>query len=621
MHFTPDEEEIIYELAAQLTGTNQESRSRRDVIVTNIARRLAATRSRDLDSYLSLTERSDSEFDELISALTIHTTSWFREFPHFELVEERIREEFSLFTTRPFRLLCPACSTGQEVYSFALLLEHMRQLFTGFDYQIVGSDIDPVSIRKARDAVYPIREVQDIPEHYRKHLLSGSGASAGLFAMSEPIRSRCSFKVCDLREVKRDGSLGYDQIICRNVLIYFKTENIKTIVEQLSNLLEPGGIVCVGHSEALDPTDHNMNSVGKACYRKPGKPNLSGKGKAHRVLVIDDSLTVRKTLLQLFPSDEFSISEAASAEEATEVLKKREVDLITLDLNLPGLDGASWLKMQRSKGLRVPVIVLSGASPEEALGVLGALENGAQDFIEKNVLRGSKEDLLARIRSMIESYHQRGKSKAPQKAAPPQNVKLTRPDLIVIGASTGGTEVLSKLMKSFSKQSPPVLIVQHITPSFAKPFAERIAEVSGLRLVTPVTGAKIENGCLYMAFSDQHIEVRERNDSLVLGVSESMPVNRHKPSVDVLFQSVAAINGINVLAALLTGMGADGAAGLLALRQKGAITMAQDEHSSIVFGMPKEAIRLGAAQFVEPPDKIRSLIDQALSAKSARSSK
>lgn len=188
-----------------------------------------------------------------------------------------------------------------------------------------------------------------------------------------------------------------------------------------------------------------------------------------------------------------------------------------------------------------------------------------------------------------------------------------RPGIIVIGASTGGTEVLIKMLQSMPKPCPPVAVVQHIALSFEKAFAERLAQSAGLTLARPDHGVTLLPNHLYMAWDDYHITVKQRADEYALAIVRTNAVHGVRPSVDILFQSAAKCQHSPIAAILLTGMGKDGAAGLSDLRNGGAMTFVQDEASSTVFGMPREAILRGAAGFIGNPQQIRQQLNIILS--------
>lgn len=602
-----EEIQIVYDLAEKLTGSTQSGSRRKSVLVQNVIRRMQFLNIRSLGQYLERANRSSEEFAHLISALTIHTTSWFREVDHFSAIETELLGNAS-FLQRKIRVLSVACSTGKEVYSLALHFELMKEKHPKFDYEIIGIDIDPISVAEARKAIYRGDELSDIPRPYHRHVLVGKGPTQGLFTFSKTIRDRCSFQASDLRDVRgtflRSGFTPFDLIICRNVLIYFSEQAIRGIIGDLVSLLGPQAILCLGHSEIIDGSAHGLTGLPHALYRKDNRSSPQKR----KALVVDDSTTARTVMTALLSDAGFSVSAVESAAEASTFLKTSTVDFCTLDLNMPGMDGTTWLKNQRASGWRVPVVIVSDCSINDAPAVLGALETGAQDYIEKQDVHKNRQDVIERIKAIGDNAFPKPTPSASttikhQKCSP------SAPDLIVIGASTGGTEAITKLLRHMPSSMPPIMVVQHITPHFAEAFAERLAATSTLTLGKPESNTELKPGHFYMALGDYHISVKKQGSRLVLQQSHADPVNRHRPSVDFLFQS-AATTGMKIAAILLTGMGQDGARGLLSLKNAGACTMAQSEESSVVFGMPKEAIRLGAAIFVGDIDGIRGELDR-----------
>lgn len=604
---SPEETQIIYDLAEKLTGSTQSGNRRKSVLVQNVMRRMQLLDIKTLSQYLSLANQSTEEFAHLISALTIHTTSWFREVDHFAAIEAELLGNESF--RRKIRVLSVACSTGKEVYSLALHFELLKEKFPGLDYEIMGIDIDPISITEARKAIYRADELSGIPRPYHPHILVGKGRTDGLFTFSKTIRERCSFQASDLRDVRttflRPGVIPFDLIICRNVLIYFSEQAVRGIITDLTALLSPQAILCLGHSEVIDGSSYGLTGLPHALYRKE---NQSSR-KQREALVVDDSATARMVMTALLHEAGFSVSAVSSAAEATTFLKTSTVDFCTLDLNMPGMDGTTWLKNQRAAGWRVPVVIASDCSIHDAPTVLGALETGAQDYIEKQDIHKRRQDVIDRIKAIGDKATPRSELLVPVQIATKRSCSPTAPDLIVIGASTGGTEAVTKLLRNMSPTTPPVLVVQHITPHFAEAFAERLAETSMLILGKPEKNTELMPGHIYMALGDYHISVRKQGSKLVCYRSDDEPVNRHRPSVDFLFHAAANL-GVKVAAILLTGMGQDGAKGLLSLKNSGACTMAQNEESSVVFGMPKEAIRLGAAAFIGDIEAIRGELDR-----------
>ncbi len=615
--FSRDEEEIIYKLAEQLTGSTQKGSSRKTVLVQNVARRVQTVGSKSLAAYLDYAARHRGEYAQLISALTIHFTSWFREAEHFELV---FREAMVTHDAGEIlRVLCAACSTGEEVYSLALFLEAKRQSHLIRDYEIFGTDIDGVSVATAEKAIYPAARIAEIPLMYRPYLLTGSGKTEGLFTLDREIRQRTHFKQGDLRVLPAPGADGqlkpYTAILCRNVLIYFDAKGVQAVVKTLVQQLRPGGILCLGHSETVDAAAFKLEAKGRSLYKRPFSAEQSGDGpNMARVLVVDDSAVIRKVMVSLLTRAGFATESVDSAASATRTLKEKTFDLITLDLNMPEQDGASWLRMQRSTGMRIPVVIVSDAAVSAAEEVLGALTSGAQDYIEKRELNESPQKLGDRLKA-IAGQHIKNRSQPRSKGAQVKKGewKKTRPDLILVGASTGGTEALIELLRMMPLNCPPVLVVQHITPAFSLAYAQRLAQAAGLKLGKSTQDTPLETGHLYMAQGDYHIGVKKGGiTGWRLDLSYGPAEHSVRPAIDYLFRSGVQTKGKSI-AVLLTGMGKDGALGLRDLKNSGCLTMAQDESSCVVYGMPREAADLDAVQLIGDLKTLRQEIDQCLS--------
>lgn len=479
---TNDDHDLIFALARKWVGTFQEGLHRHPILIANVERRMEALGLKSFQSYLSRVEQSATERRHFVSALTIHTTRFFREKWHFDDLRQRALQHAQGGSKKsgPFRFWSAACSSGQELYSAAFVLEEVRQSQAGFDYRLMGSDIDPISLENARKAVYPIKMLSEIADNFHKFILPGRKQVSHLFAISAPILERCSFQVHNLlNQINLQNN--FQQIFCRNVLIYFEQDAIKKITKNLFQSLDQGGVLTLGHCEHLNHLDEGIEAGKHSCYFKTEKSKIQPR-----------------------------LAEGAQIN----VLKYSDV------------------KMRPHGG---------------------------------------------------------------------------RPDAILLGASTGGTEALIQMMAGLPATSPPIVVVQHIGPAFLEIFAQRLAECSNLKLGNFRSGEVLQAGTLYMALTQTHISIKQSGNLLKI-----FPVNgpaRHGqiPSVDILFESAAKTRS-HFLAFLLTGMGRDGAEGLALLRKLGAHTCAQNEDSSAVFGMPKEAIALNAAQSIGDLSSLRKIL-------------
>jgi two-component system chemotaxis response regulator CheB len=606
-----EDRDFVFLLIERVTGTSQQGVYRREVLAANVERRIRYVGAQSLRAYLMYAMKDPSEEELLISALTIHTTSWFRETPHFHKFEAIIRQKIIDQKLTSVRVLCAACSTGEEAYSIAFTLEHIRKAFPGFEYHVHGTDIDPLSVAEAIRGIYGEVAFSLIPEPYREFCLVGTGAKRGFFAPSREVRSRCSFAVADIRTLGGEHRDSFDCIFCRNVLIYFKPEDIGTLVRGLLNALRVDGTLILGHSEAIDAGRYGIRFLGDSTYskRRSFTEGATRDEGICRVLVVDDSPVARKALERSLERGGIRTFSVASADEASEFLERNSVDVITLDVTMPGLDGPTWLNSRRLAGLGIPVVIVSESGPAQASAILGALENGAQDYIEKSTINGP--DFPDKIIAISKSYRpQDARPLSGRRAALARTVVSREcPDIILIGASTGGTEAVMRLLESMPPHSPPIIVVQHTSSYFARAFAHRVAQNAHLQVGICAEGTLLEPGHIYVADDHRHIGVGGRRGRLSIMRSDGPPINRHRPSVDFLFKSAAVLGNVRVSAILLTGMGADGAQGMKELHDRGANTFCQDERSCVVFGMPREAIALGAADIVANPDEIRQHIE------------
>lgn len=338
-----------------------------------------------------------------------------------------------------------------------------------------------------------------------------------------------------------------------------------------------------------------------------------------RVLIVDDSKPVRMLLRRMLESDNrFDIAgEAADASEARSLMRKSPPDVVTLDIRMPGIDGITFLQSYMNE-TPIPTVMISSLNPLESGEVFRALECGAFDYIQKPSLADFAEradDLRALL---FEAARARGHvanlvavRNLGKEMSDLQESTLQK-SLIAIGASTGGTEAIREVLVRLPERVPPIVIVQHIPGAFSGPFADRLNQLSDVRVLEAHDGMPIEPRTAYVAPGGRHLELVQKGPQLVTRLTDAPPVNRFRPSVDVLFQSVARLQGRRLVAALLTGMGSDGAEGMLELRKRGAFTIAQDEQSAVVDGMPRAARELGAACEVAPLERIAATILRAL---------
>ncbi len=341
-----------------------------------------------------------------------------------------------------------------------------------------------------------------------------------------------------------------------------------------------------------------------------------------KVLIVDDSALVRKVLTEIFNSDA-GFEVVGTAQDpyiARDKIKQLDPDVLTLDVEMPRMDGVTFL--QNLMRLRpMPVVMISSLTEQGADITFQALESGAIDFISKpkiSVAEGLEDyasEILEKVRSaasvnvtpISDRIIKRNSSDAIKTVDPKLSADVvlskssgarrfkTTDKIIAIGASTGGTEAIRDVLELMPADAPGIVISQHIPAAFSGPFSRRMDGVSAMRVFEATDGQQILPGHVYIAPGSHHLIVERSGARYICRLNDGPPVNRHKPSVDVMFRSVAQNVGPNAIGVLLTGMGDDGAKGLLELKDNGAPTLIQDEKTSVVWGMPGEAAKLGAA--------------------------
>ena len=361
-----------------------------------------------------------------------------------------------------------------------------------------------------------------------------------------------------------------------------------------------------------------------------------------RVLVIDDSALIRKILTEVLSSSPEIEVVGAAADPliAREMIKQLNPDVLTLDIEMPHMDGITFLSnLMRLRP--TPVVMISTLTEHGAEATLNALALGAVDFIAKpkvdvvNTLNEYAEEIISKVivaaQAKVGAVHDRAiKLKSSVTTIPEVSEKhsvdvILKPEpikthihptstnkIIALGASTGGTEAIKTVVKGFSADTPPILITQHLPAAFSESFVRHIDLVTAMSACIPKHGQVVESGNIYLSPGDRHMLVVREGGKYIIHLSDGLPVNRHKPAVDVLFRSVSQCAGANAIGVLLTGMGADGAMGMKEMHDAGAKTVIQDEQSSVVWGMPGAAFKLGCTDYVvsleEVSNKVLSLV-------------
>ncbi len=329
-----------------------------------------------------------------------------------------------------------------------------------------------------------------------------------------------------------------------------------------------------------------------------------------KVLIVDDSALIRSMLTEIVnrQPDMIAVGAAPDPYVAREMIRSLNPDVLTLDVEMPKMDGIEFLeKLMRLRPM--PVVMVSTMTEKGALVTLRALELGAVDFVAKpkldvvHGLQAGAQEILDKIRmaagARVRQRPAAGAAPAPRALAAVGTSAGTE-KLLIIGASTGGTEAIKEVLMPMPPDAPGILIAQHMPAGFTRSFADRLNTLCRIQVKEAEDGERVLPGHAYIAPGDRHLLVRRSGANYVTSLTSDELVNRHRPSVEVLFRSAAQCVGSNAIGVMLTGMGRDGAAGMLEMKEAGAINIAQDEASCVVFGMPKEAIAAGGVDEVLP---------------------
>jgi two-component system, chemotaxis family, protein-glutamate methylesterase/glutaminase len=326
-----------------------------------------------------------------------------------------------------------------------------------------------------------------------------------------------------------------------------------------------------------------------------------------RVIIVDDSAVVRQVLARELGKSGTDIEVVAVAQDpyiARDKIVQLKPDVVLLDIEMPRMDGVTFLR-KIMEHFPLPVIMVSSLTPKGSALAMEALEAGAFDVLCKPHASYDVGDLTT---DLIERIHAAAHIKPeflvkktprlhPQKSL---SITQTTHKIIAIGSSTGGTEALKELFEVFPMESPAIIMVQHMPEHFTKSFADRLNSISAMEIREAVNGDSVSPHVALLAPGGKHMCLRRSGARYYVEVLDGPLVSRHKPSVDVLFKSVAKIAGKNAVGVILTGMGSDGAQGMLAMKEAGAVNIAQDEKSCVVYGMPKEAVKLGGVDHILP---------------------
>ncbi len=524
----------VIEVVGQEIGLAFTDKSR-SMVESRLQSRLIQLRLSGPEDYMAYLKANwEKEFDELIAMLTTHHTYFYREPIHFEILERelpRLVSDVKNRGGRRIRVLSAACSYGQEAYSIAMVLHHhLAQLGNPVDFEVLGIDVDKHSIAKAKEGVYKKTDLDQTPLVYIKnHWAPGKGAVSDLVKARKTIRDRCRFRTGNLLKLDQDRFLGvYDIVFCRNVFIYFQNEQIENTVKQIRNHMEDEGLFITGLSEPIDYERLGFKTKGSTSYFKTNKiekpsvtkdladryaPKVSEPKKGPiKVFAIDDSKTVLKILQKIIStSKDFEwAGSALSAKEAIETLKTTDVDVITLDIHMPEIDGLTFLARHHNTR-KTPVVMISSAKRDDAQLALRALELGASDFVEKPTIHNldkKTEEILTKVKTAHRIKASNSLSRLSYDRKHSRSNKMSSIDnkMVIFSCSLNSKDKVFKELRKFSRPHPPILILfdeaNFLIPELAEKWAKRL----GSPISQWQASSKFTENSIFVASMSQFME-------------------------------------------------------------------------------------------------------------------
>lgn len=539
--------EIVSKESGNILGPAQQS-----MVMSRLKKRMMTLGTETpKDYYEYLTKYYKKESSQLISMLTTHHTYFFREFTHFEFLLKNLDSIVARVKARgdnKVRVLSAACSRGQEVYSLGMFLDHHLKNYPGMKYEIVGTDIDPESVKIAQNGVYRYREIKSIPSIYLTgNWMRGSGEISKFAKVNANIKDNCSFGVMNLLAPEKFiGGQKFDVIFCRNVFIYFDQASIERIVTNFSKFLHKEAIFITGISESLKHTKLEFQTLAPSVYclepakkveeRKPSRLSLVEDKPAPRVspiaktpiipkpikmLIVDDSSSVVKLLSKIFEKDEdFEVvGTAMNGLEAQEFLKTNKVDAMTLDIHMPEMDGVEYLKKNYRAG-HPNVVVVSSASREDTRYAQETLNNGACDFVEKPALNNLKER-AEEIKNKIKmSFLNSAPAVTKVDRSFQKSFDIKSPETkarFFVGSFSDKKKIISSLGELRGNQ-PPVFLFFEGNGNFLEMIGEEFKSVSNIEVYD--SSKTVESNAVYICDFKEHFgEINKKTSSFKKSMS------------------------------------------------------------------------------------------------------
>jgi two-component system chemotaxis response regulator CheB len=606
----------VLELMSHLTGMELSNKNKK-ALINRIKKRhkvLGLDNSKDYFEYFK--ERVIEEVDYLTSSLTTHTTYFLREPSQMDFLYKTVYP--TLMKNKVVNIWSAACSTGEEVYSIAItILEYLESNNASENdikkIKIIGTDIDPNSIAYAKNGVYTKEQVSNLEASLLDRFFDkGSGELEGYYRVKDELHAMCEFRNINLISDPYPV-VAFDIIFARHVLMYFNSQAQKSILKRLLSKLKPGGHLCLSFSESSLGELIDLKMVYTSVFSDSEikeKKTIQHKPNAKRVIIVDDSPYVVKKISSILGQDpRFTVvGKASNPIEAMAIMENTQVDLMTLDINMPVMDGLTYLDQIVRENPKHPfVVIISSVDLSSAEKYVDLSNLPEHEFIEKPHNK-NWDSFEENIREVCYSVFNRDVIFQKQKTMTDKkyityNHKKSHRDLIIIGSSTGGVDALSYVLPQLPANTPPIIVAQHMPRLFTSSLAKRMNDISKPKVLEASEDLFLEYGCVYICPGGRNTELMAKGDKISFTITDGKG-QMYTPSVNRLFySSLSFVDRFNLYGIILTGMGDDGALGMKELRIHGGFTLAQDESTSVVYGMPKMAVELGGV------DKVSELSD------------
>jgi len=555
MLFSREDHLRLASIIREETGNNVQEKNL-SMIESRLKSRMMKLGLESLPAYWDYFSSHESEERQVLQGLmTTHYTYFFREYSHFEAMEawidgnaERLKSSF-LASRQPFKVWSAACSRGQEVYSLAMFLDaHLTKKY-GVTFNILGTDIDPESVKYAQNGVYPLKEVNTIPQQYLSgYWRRGTGTIKEFAAFHPRLRECIRFSTLNLFDLQR-GAVPeiFDIILARNVFIYFSEPDVQTIAKELEKRLANDALFISGVSEALRFDGWTLPSIATTVYEKSNQPkqvqNNQGKpiidsvlkvDDTYEVLCVDDSPTILALLKKIFSQDKLckSVSTAANGVEARNALDHKKFDLITLDIHMPVMGGIEFLEREYKKDRDPPVIIVSSVNRQDADLATKAINLGAFDYVEKpamNNLQHSTLEILNKVKFAVKSGRSAGSTGLETLGSKKVNFnheisrKIVVPDAsrcvrFLVG-DTGSIELFQAAMSGLAhEQRSPAVVISGLTPEVDAVF-KKIKSMTHLPIIEIKEEIRVlKPNHVYLAINSQNPKIQELTANKVVSL-------------------------------------------------------------------------------------------------------